>query len=35
MMDLENAKVLHLEQDNQFCTKYFLECVDTTTNYLV
>ena len=34
-MELENAKVLHLEQDNQFYTKYFLECVDTTTNYLV
>lgn len=34
-MDLENAKVLHLEPDNQFYTKYFLECVDTTTNYLV
>lgn len=35
MMDLTNAKVLHLEPDNQFYTKYFLECVDTTTNYLV
>lgn len=34
-MDLVNAKVLHLETDNQFYTKYFLECVDTTTNYLV
>lgn len=34
-MDLENAKVLHLEPDNQFYIKYFLECVDTTTNYLV
>lgn len=34
-MDLVNAKVLHLEPDNQFYTKYFLECVDTTTNYLV
>ncbi len=32
---LVNAKVLHLEPDNQFYTKYFLECVDTTTNYLV
>ncbi len=32
---LINAKVLHLESDNQFYTKYFLECVDTTTNYLV
>lgn len=34
-MDLVNAKVLHLEPDNQFYTKYFLECVDTATNYLV
>ena len=34
-MDLVNAKMLHLEPDNQFYTKYFLECVDTTTNYLV
>lgn len=34
-MDLVNAKVLHLLPDNQFYTKYFLECVDTTTNYLV
>lgn len=34
-MDLVNAKVLHLESDNQFYTKYFLECVDITTNYLV
>ena len=34
-LELENAKVLHLEPDNQFFTKYFLECVDKTTNYLV
>lgn len=34
-MELINAKVLHLEQDNQFYIKYFLECEDTTTNYLV
>lgn len=34
-LNLANAKVLHLEPDNQFYTKYFLECVDTTTNYLV
>lgn len=34
-LDLVNAKVFHLEPDNQFYTKYFLECVDTTTNYLV
>lgn len=32
---LENAKVLKLEPDNQFYTKYFLEREDTTTNYLV
>lgn len=35
IMDLVNAKVLHLQPDNQFYTKYFLERVDTTTNYLV
>lgn len=34
-MELTNAKVLHLAPDNQFYTKYFLEKVDTTTNYLV
>lgn len=34
-MELENAKVLHLEPDNQFYIKYFLECEDTTTNYLI
>ena len=34
-LDLENAKVYHLKPDNQFETKYFLECVDTTTNYLI
>lgn len=32
---LDNAKVLHLEKDNQFFVKYFLECEDTQTNYLV
>ncbi len=32
---LENAKVYHLKPDNQFETKYFLECVDTTMNYLI
>ena len=32
---LENARVYYLEQDNQFYTKYFLERVDTTTNYLI
>ncbi|MDO4472426.1 MAG: BREX-1 system phosphatase PglZ type A [Bacillota bacterium] len=34
-MELDNAKVLRLAPDNQFFTKYFLECVDTETNYLV
>lgn len=34
-LDLNNAKVLHLEPDNQFYIKHFLECVDTTTHYLV
>lgn len=34
-IELENAKVLHLEPDNQFYIKYFLEREDTTTNYLV
>lgn len=34
-LELDNAKVLHLEKDNQFYIKHFLECVDTTTHYLV
>lgn len=34
-LQLENARVLHLAPDNQFYTKYFLECVDKETNYLV
>ncbi len=34
-VELENAKVYRLEEDNQFYTKYFLERVDTTTNYLI
>lgn len=34
-IELENAKVLHIEPDNQFYIKYFLEREDTTTNYLV
>lgn len=34
-LELDNAKVLHLETDNQFYIKYFLECEDTETNYLV
>lgn len=32
---MKNAKVLHLEKDNQFYIKYFLEKQDITTNYLV
>ena len=34
-IELENAKVYYLQQDNQFYTKYFLERLDTTTNYLI
>ena len=34
-LELDNAKVLHLEKDNQFYIKHFLECEDTTTHYLV
>lgn len=34
-IELANAKVYKLEQGKQFYTKYFLEKVDTTTNYLV
>ena len=34
-LELDNAKVLHLEKDNQFFIKHFLECEDTTTHYLV
>lgn len=34
-IELSNAKILHLEPDNQFYIKYFLECEDTETNYLV
>lgn len=34
-MELQNAKVYKLEKDNQFYTKYFLERVDTETNYLI
>lgn len=32
---LTNAKVYRLEKENQFYTKYFLERVDITTNYLI
>ena len=28
-IELENARVYYLEQDNQFYTKYFLEWIDT------
>lgn len=34
-VELENAKIYYLQPDNQFYTKYFLERVDTTTNYLI
>lgn len=34
-LELDNAKVLRLEPDNQFYIKYFLEYVDKDTNYLV
>ena len=34
-LPLENARVLHLEPDNQFYVKYQLECVDTEHNYLI
>lgn len=34
-LELNSAKVLHLEKDNQFYIKHFLECEDTTTHYLV
>lgn len=34
-LELNNAKVLHLEPDNQFYIKHFLECEDTITHYLV
>ena len=35
MVELQNAKIYHLQPDNQFYTKYFLERVDKTTNYLI
>jgi len=34
-LKLVNAKVYHMEPDNQFYTKYFLERQDRTTNYLI
>ncbi len=34
-VELQNAKIYHLQLDNQFYTKYFLERVDKTTNYLI
>ncbi|AGL00734.1 BREX-1 system phosphatase PglZ type A [Desulfoscipio gibsoniae] len=34
-LELVNAQVYHLEPDNQFYTKYFLERQDRTTNYLI
>lgn len=35
ILELVNAKVYHLEHDNQFYTKYYLERLDSTTNYLI
>ena len=34
-VELQNAKVYHLDPDNQFYTKYLLERQDTETNYLI
>lgn len=34
-LELVNAKVYHIQKDNQFYTKHFLECIDTQTNYLI
>lgn len=34
-LELQNAKVYHLQKDNQFRTKLFLEREDRTTNYLI
>lgn len=34
-IELENAKIYKLTKDNQFYTKYFLERMDKTTNYLI
>lgn len=34
-IELQNAKIFYLQPDNQFYTKYFLERVDRTTNYLI
>lgn len=34
-LELKGAKVYHLEPDNQFYTKYFLERVDRETSYLI
>ena len=34
-MELENAKILRLERDNQFYIKYFLEREDVKTSYLI
>ena len=34
-LELSNAKIYHLERDNQFYTKHFLERVDRINNYLI
>ena len=35
LLELDNASVLHLEKDNQFYIKHFLECEDRENNYLI
>ena len=34
-VELQNAKIYHLQPDNQFYSKYFLERVDMFSNYLI
>ncbi len=34
-IELQNAKILKLQKDNQFYIKYFLEREDKVTNYLI
>ena len=34
-VELENAKVYRLQPDNQYKTKYYLERIDTKTNFLI
>lgn len=35
ILNLDNAKIYHLEKDNLFYTKYFLEIVDKKNSYLI